>query len=165
VGSTTDPTEGETDMINETVVTLQGRLGADPQLRQAGGSVVASFRVASTPRRFRRSTQEWVDGSTQWYTVNAWRALGEHCATSLRRGDPVIVHGRLNAHTYVNKAGHEVTSFEVEADVVGHDLTKGVTRFARAPRVGDGAAAEAATDRAADPAPADAAAEGEGAAA
>lgn len=118
-------------MINETVVTLQGWLGADPQLRQAGDSHVASFRVACTPRRFRRSTQEWVDGNTQWYTVNAWRALGEHCQRSLRRGDPVVVHGRLNAHTYLSKAGHEVTTFEVEADVVGHDLSKGVSQFAR----------------------------------
>jgi single-strand DNA-binding protein len=124
----------EAEMINETVVTLQGWVGADPQLRQAGDSVVASIRVACTPRRFRRSTQEWVDGATQWYTVNAWRALGEHCAHSLHRGDPVVVHGRLSAHTYVNKAGLEVTVFEVEADVVGHDLTKGVTQFARAPK-------------------------------
>ncbi|WP_193613738.1 single-stranded DNA-binding protein [Nocardioides lijunqiniae] len=135
-------------MINETVVTLQGWLGADPQLRQAGDAVVASFRVASTPRRFRRSTQEWVDGSTQWYTVNAWRALGEHCGTSLHRGDPVIVHGRLNARTYVNKSGQEVTSFEVEADAVGHDLTRGVSRFARAPRAGEGAAQEPAQESA-----------------
>jgi single-strand DNA-binding protein len=128
----------ETEMINETVVTLQGWVGADPQLRQAGDSAVASIRVACTPRRFRRSTQEWVDGSTQWYTVNAWRTLGEHCARSLRRGDPVVVHGRLNAHTYVNKAGQQVTAFEVEADVVGHDLSKGVSEFARVPKQGAG---------------------------
>ena len=121
-------------MPNETMVTLQGWLGADVQLRQAGDSVVASFRLACTPRRFRRSTQEWVDGATQWYTVNAWRALGDHCARSLRRADPVIVHGRLNAHTYINKAGVEVTAFEVEADVVGHDLSRGTSVFTRATR-------------------------------
>jgi single-strand DNA-binding protein len=121
-------------MPNETMVTLQGWLGGDVQVRQAGDSVVASFRLACTPRRFRRSTQEWADGPTQWYTVNAWRALGDHCARSLRRADPVVVHGRLNAHTYVNKAGHEVTVFEVEADVVGHDLSRGVSQFTKAAR-------------------------------
>jgi single-strand DNA-binding protein len=133
-------------MPNETMVTLQGWLGADVQLRQAGDSAVASFRLACTPRRFRRSTQEWVDGPTQWYTVNAWRALGDHCARSLRRADPVVVHGRLNAHTYVNKAGHEVTVFEVEADVVGHDLTRGTSQFTKAPRPGGEAASESGTE-------------------
>ena len=77
-------------MYNETIVTLQGRIGTDVVLRQAGGAAVANFRLACTPRRFHRQTGEWSDGPTQWYTVNAWRALGEHCQASLRRGDPVV---------------------------------------------------------------------------
>ncbi len=121
-------------MLNDTMVTLQGYVGADVVLRQAGDVPVAALRVACTPRRFRRSTQEWVDGTTQWYTVNAWRQLGEHCARSVRRGDPVVVHGRLEARTYVNKAGIEVTTFEVEALVVGHDLSWGTSTFTKAPR-------------------------------
>jgi single-strand DNA-binding protein len=132
-------------MSNETMVTLQGYVGADVQLRTAGETCVANIRVACTPRRYQRRTDEWVDGQTQWYTVTAWRALGEHCARSLRRGDPVIVHGRLNARTYVNKNGVEVTAFEVEAVVVGHDLNRGVTQFIRAarPAGADGSAAPA----------------------
>ena len=121
-------------MSNETMVTLQGYVGGDVQLRTAGETCVANIRVACTPRRYSRRNDEWVDGATQWYTVNAWRALGEHCARSLRRGDPVIVHGRLNARTYVNKNSIEVTTFEVEALTVGHDLNRGVSQFIRAPR-------------------------------
>lgn len=121
-------------MLNETTVTLQGWMGGEVELRKAGDSVVASFRVACTPRRYRRSDDSWVDGPTQWYTVNAWRALGEHCAESLRRADPVVVHGRLNARTYVNKSGVEVLAHEVEAVLVGHDLTRGVSSFTRTPR-------------------------------
>jgi len=121
-------------MLNDTMVTLQGYVGGDVVLRQAGDVPVAVLRVACTPRRFRRSTQEWVDGTTQWYTVNAWRQLGEHCARSVRRGDPVVVHGRLEARSYVNKAGVEVTAFEVEALVVGHDLSWGTSEFSKATR-------------------------------
>lgn len=133
-------------MINETVVTLQGWLGGDVQLRQAGDSLVANFRVACTPRRFNRRTGEWADGDTQWYSVSAWRALAENCERSLRRGDPVVIHGRLSARSYVNNAGVEVTSFEVEALFVGHDLAKGVSRFARTPKPAtpDGETAQAA---------------------
>ena len=125
--------------MNETLVTLQGWLGTDVTLRQAGETSVASFRVACTPRRYQKKTDEWVDGATQWFSVNAWRALAEHCEQSLHRGDPVVVHGRLNAQVWSNSAGMEVTSYDVEAVVVGHDLNRGTSTFLRPPRpLGEG---------------------------
>ena len=82
--------------MNDSHITLQGWLGGDVRLHQAGETTVAQFRLACTPRRFSRRTDSWSDGETQWYTVRAWRGLGEHCERSLRRGDPVVVHGRLH---------------------------------------------------------------------
>jgi single-strand DNA-binding protein len=120
--------------MNESMVTFQGWVGANVRLRSAGGVPVASFRVACTPRRFNRTQQEWSDGPTQWFTVNAWRALAEHCADSLRRGDPVVVHGRLGQSTWVNSEGVECTSVEVEASFVGHDLTRGRSSFTKTER-------------------------------
>lgn len=120
-------------MFNETMVTLQGNVGGDVTLRQAGDQMVANFRIACTPRRFQRKSGEWVDGETQWYSVSAWRQLGEHCSRSLRRGDPVVVQGRLTQRCYINKSNVEVTALEVEALLVGHDLSKGVSAFSRRP--------------------------------
>ena len=79
--------------MNETYVTLSGWLGGDVTMRDAGGVPVAHFRVASTPRRYVRKSDTWEDGDTQWYSVNAWRALAENCDSSLRRGDPVVLIG------------------------------------------------------------------------
>ena len=56
-------------MSNETMVTLQGNVGGDVMLRQAGEQVVANFRIACTPRRFQRKSEEWVDGETI-FTLN-----------------------------------------------------------------------------------------------
>jgi single-strand DNA-binding protein len=117
--------------MNETFVTLSGWLGGDVTLREAGGVPVARFRVASTPRRYQRKTETWEDGDTQWYSVNAWRALARNCDDSLRRGDPVVVHGKLSAHVWTNKSGLEVTTFEVEAAFIGHDLNRGTSAFRR----------------------------------
>jgi len=117
--------------MNETFVTLSGWLGGDVSLREAGGVPVASFRVATTPRRYQRKTDSWEDGDTQWYSVNTWRTLAENGEQSLRRGDPVVVHGKLSAHVWTNKSGLEVTTFEVEAAFVGHDLNRGTSRFQR----------------------------------
>jgi single-strand DNA-binding protein len=120
-------------MINETTVTLQGWLGGEVDLRQAAGVPVARFRVAATPRR-RSRDGEWSDTVTQWYSVSAWRGLGENCAASLRRGDAVVVHGRLVLQTYLTKNGIEAVDMQVEAIAVGPDLSKGTATFRRPSR-------------------------------
>lgn len=120
--------------MNETQISFQGNVGGDVQVRQAGAAQVATFRVAVTPRRFQRSTEQWADAETQWYTVHAWRSLGDNVAASLRRGDPVFVQGRLSARTWTTKEGVEVTTSEVDATVVGHDLNRGRADFSRTPR-------------------------------
>ena len=43
----------------------------------------------------------------------------------------MVVHGKLSAHVWTNKAGLEVTTFEIEAAFVGHDLNRGTSAFER----------------------------------
>jgi single-strand DNA-binding protein len=131
---TTAPGRPRGGQMNETTITLTGWLGGEVTRRDANGVPVADFRVATTPRRFNRRTEEWVDGNTQWYSVTVWRQLADNCTESLRRGDPVVIHGRLSADTWTNSAGIEVSSMKIEATFVGHDLTRGVSRFTRNPR-------------------------------
>jgi single-strand DNA-binding protein len=129
-----DRAEEVESTVNDTLITLQGRLGSNVTTRQVGDTVVASFRLASNPRRLNRRTGEWSDGETQWYTVTAWRALAENCERSLRRGDPVVVHGRFRISPWTNADGVSMTSLEIEAGFVGHDLNRGATLFTRTPR-------------------------------
>jgi single-strand DNA-binding protein len=69
--------------------------------------------------------------------VKAWRHLADNCRDSLRRADPVVVHGRLGQSTWV-KDGVERSSLEVTAVSVGHDLSLGTSQFRRAlPRRGE----------------------------
>jgi single-strand DNA-binding protein len=139
--------------MNDSTVTFQGWLGGDVRLRSAAGVPVASFRVASTPRRFHRASNTWSDGPTQWFTVTVWRGLAEHCADSLRRGDPVVVHGRLSQSTWVNSDNVECSTLEVEAAFVGHDLNRGRTRFENTQREPAVRREEQPETVAADPAP------------
>ena len=117
-----------------TTVTVQGWLGNDVTTRAVGDAQVASFRVATTPRRYHRQTETWVDGTTQWYAVTAWRALADNCRQSLRRGDPVVVQGRLTVSTWTARNGEQQSSLEIEAVHVGHDLTRGTSHFTRTPK-------------------------------
>ena len=120
--------------MNDSTITVRGWLGADVDLRRAGEVPVASFRLACTPRKFNPRTESWSDGTTQWYTVTCWRGLAENVANSLRRGDPVVVHGRLELRTYVNSNNVEVEALEIDAAAVGHDLARGTSQFTRTPR-------------------------------
>lgn len=120
-------------MFNDTQVTFSGWLGSDVTLREvAGGQHVATFRVATTPRRYRDG--QWVDGATTWHTVKAWNRLARHVAESLRSREPVLVHGKLVAESWTRPDGTAMTSYVVVASSVGHDLTHGTTSFSRAVR-------------------------------
>ena len=118
--------------MNETVVTLQGWVGNDVDVRDVGDTQCASFRVGSTPRFNRGGT--WVDGETSWFTVNCWRGLGRNVAESVRKGDAVVVHGRVKVDVWEREDQPPSVSWIVEATFVGHDLNRGTTYFAKSTR-------------------------------
>jgi single-strand DNA-binding protein len=119
--------------MNESYVTVQGWVGNDVDLRDAGETQVASFRLGSTPRYNRGGT--WVDGQTSWFTVNCWRALGRNVKESVQRGDAVIVHGRVRVDVWEREGMPNSVQWVVDATFVGHDLTKGTSSFLKTARV------------------------------
>ena len=122
--------------MNETVVTLVGNVATEIRsAKSRDGVAVASFRIASTTRRFERG-KGWTDLDTIFVTVVCWRQLAEHVASSLAKGEPVIVTGRLRMRQWSTEDGRSGTAVELEAQAAGHDLSRGVAAFTRSqPRV------------------------------
>ena len=108
--------------MNDITITMTGNLVDDPELRYTPqGTAVANMRVASTPRM--QKGGRWVDAAdTVFIDVVAWRALGENAAEELRRGDRVIVAGRLRQRTYETKEGQKRTVYEIHADEIAPSL-------------------------------------------
>ncbi|HEY9564196.1 MAG TPA: single-stranded DNA-binding protein, partial [Nocardioides sp.] len=96
-----------------------------------------SFHVASTPRRFHKDSNQWHDLETNWFTVNAWRALGVNVAKSLQKGDPVVVIGKQTTNSYTDSNGRGVQSVVIEALAVGPDLNRGTCEFTKTSRNAD----------------------------
>jgi single-strand DNA-binding protein len=117
--------------MNDTIMTIVGNVVDQPRTRKTkNGHVVSNFRVASTSRRFDREQERYVDNSTLFVNVTCWRAMAENVDQSIRKGQPVIVYGRYYTREYtVNEQVR--TSYELEASAVGHDLSRGVSRFER----------------------------------
>ncbi|MDU5809258.1 MAG: single-stranded DNA-binding protein, partial [Finegoldia magna] len=60
-------------MSGETPITVVGNLASDPELRFTNnGTPVANFTVASTPRRFDKQRNEWVDGEAMFLDCSVW---------------------------------------------------------------------------------------------
>lgn len=111
-------------------VHLTGNVGGDVAFTK-NSVAVASFRLACTPRI--RKDGGWTDGATTWLTVTCFRGLADNVASSLQRGDPVLVTGRLRTNVWT-KDGVQHERLVLEATSVGHDLTWGTSAFRRTPR-------------------------------
>lgn len=125
--------------MSTTLVTVVGNLVADPARRDlVPGRIAATMRIACTERRWSNEERQYVDGRTSFYNITCWDHLAENAAESLRRGERVIVHGRLNVREYTDNQDRPRTSVEIDARAIGHDLTWGTSRFARYIRNGTG---------------------------
>lgn len=110
-------------MAGETVITIVGNLTADPEIRTTGsGASVASFTIASTPRSWNRSTNQFEDGQALFMRCSAWRDLATHCAQSLAKGMRVIAQGRLQQRSYQAQDGSNRTVVELQVDEIGPSL-------------------------------------------
>lgn len=110
-------------MAGETTITVIGNLTSDPELRfTPSGSAVANFTIASTPRTFDRTSNEWKDGETLFLRASVWREAAENVAESLTKGTRVIVSGRLKSRSYETKEGEKRTVIELEVDEIGPSL-------------------------------------------
>lgn len=112
-------------------LTVIGVIGTDPRsIDTANGTAMTSFRLASAQRRFDRTTGRWIDGSTNWYTVNAFNGLAGNALASLARGDRVIVTGRLSIRAW-EAGGKSGTDVSLAAEGIGHDLAWGTTSYSK----------------------------------
>lgn len=119
--------------MNEALVTFQGWVGSDVVHRETAQGNVANLRVGTTPR-IRKRNGDWVDGPTSWFSVTCWRTLADHVRDSVRKGEPVVVHGRLRTDVWKREDGQSSVSYVVEATSLGHDLSRGTAVFVKAVR-------------------------------
>jgi len=91
-------------------VTMLGRLVNDPAKREANGSVVCEFRLASGKANT-KSGQVFMD-------VETWGQLAGRCAQHLRKGRRVYVSGSLHQKQYHDREGQRREATFVRANEV-----------------------------------------------
>ena len=115
-------------MANLNKVFLIGNLTRDPELRYTPqGTAVAKLGLAVN-RRWKDKAGEQKE-EVCFITVVSWDKQAEVCNQYLRKGSPLFVEGRLQFHSWEDKAtGQKRSVIEVRAERVqflGQDRSKG----------------------------------------
>jgi single-strand DNA-binding protein len=113
-------------------VTLVGYVAQEPNIRTTKtGKTVTDLRVGITPRYRDQATGEWRDAESSYFTVSCWDRLAHHVRASMHKGEPVLVRGKFKTSTYEDRDGRPRTETRITADIVGHDLSRGVANYIR----------------------------------
>ena len=110
-------------------VTLVGFVATEPRLNAFDDGDVANLRIGSTNSWLDRETGEWRNGETSFYSVRCKRSLARNAKSSLRKGQPIVVAGKLRTRSYQDRNGVQRFDVEVEADTIGYDLSRGTAEF------------------------------------
>jgi single-strand DNA-binding protein len=99
-------------MVSFNRVVLAGNLTRDPELRFTNNGIpVCQFGIAVNRVR---SKSEEVD----FFDITAWRELGETIANYKKKGDPILVEGKLQYRTWEAQDGSKRSKVDVVADNV-----------------------------------------------
>ena len=110
-------------MANSTV--LSGNLTRDPEIRYLrDGTACTTLSVAVDHRWQDRESGAWAE-ATSFFDVVAWRAMAEHIALSITKGDRVVVSGRLEQRSWAGEDGRIRTRIELVAEEVAVSLRFG----------------------------------------
>lgn len=96
-------------------VTLVGRVGQDPEIRNLENNVsVARFSIAIT-ESYRDKDGNWQNSPTEWHNVVAWRNLAERAKTEIQKGKLIYVEGKLQSRKWEDKDGNARKTIDILA--------------------------------------------------
>lgn len=101
-------------------ITATGNIVNDPDLAYtASGIARLKFRIACNERK-RDENGKWIDGRSTFLGVTVWRRAAEEAAAELKKGDEVVVGGRLVVDEYTDKDGNQRQGINIEVDTIGY---------------------------------------------
>ena len=99
-------------MLNMNRATLLGHAGRDPEIRDLrNGGRAATFTLATT--------EKWKDGegnpveATEWHRVVVYGPAVKAVESMLKKGDRVMVEGRIATRTFSDREGTERNVTEI----------------------------------------------------
>ncbi|WGQ15611.1 single-stranded DNA-binding protein [Sphingobacterium faecium] len=89
-------------------ITLLGRIGRDPETRTFENGSVTSFSLA-TSEVFKDKNGDRQE-KTEWHNISFWGKQGELIAKYFKKGDPILMNGRLTYREYKEEGVRRIIS-------------------------------------------------------
>lgn len=108
-------------------ITIQGNFIADPVLSETKTNKVSVVNARLACRRDARRTGRDAD----FFRVTFWGKQAEYVANSFKKGDNIIVEGRLEEIPHTSKDGHTFSIVEIHARRFRAGVTNEMRRLIR----------------------------------
>ena len=93
---------------------LLGNLGADPELRMTNsGTAILNLRLATSESYL--DTNKQRQERTEWHRITVWGKRAEGLGKILKKGDRILVEGRIQTSSYDDKDGNKRYTTEIVA--------------------------------------------------
>lgn len=93
-------------------ITIHGTVGQDPELRYSGSQMaILTFSLADNYGKDDKK-------KTTWHNIVVFNKLAENVASSISKGDTVLITGRLEQEEFTKKDGTKGKAIKVVADEV-----------------------------------------------
>ena len=101
-------------MANFNKVIIIGNISSEIELKQTNnGTSVCSFNVAVN-----RYSKEPNEAKADFFAVVAWKSKAEFVSRYFKKGNPILVFGRLENREWNDKSGNKRVSTEIIAEEV-----------------------------------------------
>ena len=108
-------------------LTIAGWIATEPVMEETpAGEKALVFKVA-----YMDETTNMLDARTEWIKVRVFGPGAEYGQESLRKGQPVVVCGRIYTKSPDNAPAGYIAGLFMDAEAIGHNIMKGTSKFSR----------------------------------
>lgn len=98
-------------------ITAVGNLVFEPDFGvTANGISRCKMRIACNERK--KVDGDWVDGDTSYFDIIVWRGLADAAGDNFKKGQSILVVGKVKISKYEDKNGVERQSVEILAEEI-----------------------------------------------
>jgi single-strand DNA-binding protein len=102
-------------------INLLGNLTRDPEIKYTNeGTAICEMGLAVSRRWLDKQGKE--SEAVDFFNVTCWSGMAENCASSLKKGDRVLLNGHMNLRSWENKEGKKYNIINITADTVAASL-------------------------------------------
>ncbi|MES2428621.1 MAG: single-stranded DNA-binding protein [Bacteroidota bacterium] len=93
-------------------VRLVGNLGMDPEVKIFDTNKKLAKLSLATSESYKNDKGERIT-DTQWHNLVIWGAQAQIAGDVLKKGDEIVIEGRLNNRSYIDKDGNKKYMSEI----------------------------------------------------